>query len=168
MKYLIENPQVVVTLIIGIVGLIITWWFNQNNLKIANQKMEKELFNEFNGRYDELNDYLKIIRDDLSKNKDMTLDEFRKVTFEIKEGEKKTFEVVLIDYFNLCAEEYYWRKRKRISKKIWHSWQAGMKSYFELDIIKTLWDDEIKKYGCQSYYLIEGQSFFDDIKKTPI
>jgi hypothetical protein len=159
-QYLLENPQVVVTLIIGIVGLIITYWYNKNNLKIANQKMEKELFNEFNRRYDKLNDYLEIIRDKLSPNNDMSLDDLKKVTFDIKEGETMTFEMILIDYFNLCAEEYYWRKRKRISEEIWRSWQAGMKSYFEIEIVKKLWDEELKKFGYQSYYLNEGEGFF--------
>jgi len=37
-EYLLCNPQVFVTFIIGVFTLFITWWFNRNNLKITNQK----------------------------------------------------------------------------------------------------------------------------------
>ena len=158
-EYLLENPQVVVTLIIGIVGLIITWWYNNNNLKIANQKMEKELFNEFNGRYDKLNDHLKSI-DENTTVTDLKIEKYQ------VDGKLKTLEVILIDYFNLCAEEYYWRKKKRISKKIWLSWEAGMKHYFKIKIVKELWDKEINDFGYEAYYLKDGQSFFGDKVST--
>ena len=166
MKYLAENPQVVITLIIGVVGLIITWWFSQNNLKIAHQKMEKELFSEFNKKYDELNDKLKVIFDNTQVNDKTTLNGLKKLNFKIKEEEIFP-EIVLIDYFNLCAEEYYWRNKKRVSKKIWLSWQAGMKSYYRYCFVRELWEKEVSDFGYQSYYLKEGQSFFDDKIKTP-
>jgi len=57
-EYLLTNSQVVLTLIIGVITLIISYWFNDNNLVISQQKMEKELFKEFNERYDKLNDDL--------------------------------------------------------------------------------------------------------------
>lgn len=153
MEYLINNPQVVVTLIIGFFTLIITWWFNQNNLKISKQKMEKDLFKEFNERYDNLND-------DLNKlNTIKNLEELK----EIKsiDNVNKTLYNVLIDYFNLCSEQYYWYKKKRIPQQIWDSWYSGMMFYYNsFPIVKEVWQDEIKDGGYKSYYLKEKDELF--------
>lgn len=152
--YLLNNPQVVVTLIIGFFTLIIAWWFNHNNLKISKQKMEKELFKEFNERYDTLNDSLELITDQ------MTIDELKLTNSAI---ENKTLHNVVIDYFNLCAEQYYWKDKKRISNKIWLAWNKGMMYYFEkFPVIKELWKDEIKNEKYKSYYLKKDENFFQN------
>lgn len=152
-EYLLCNPQVFVTFIIGVFTLFITWWFNQNNLKITHQKMEKELFKEFNERYDKLND-------DLSKLDTVgNLSQLK----EIKSSSdvSKTMYNVLMDYFNLCSEQYYWYKRNRISQEIWDSWYSGMMFYYNsFPIVKAVWQDEIKGDGYKSYYLTSKDELF--------
>jgi len=152
-EYLLCNPQVFVTFIIGVFTLFITWWFNRNNLKITNQKMEKELFKEFNERYDKLND-------DLSKLDTVgNLSQLK----EIKSNRdvNKTMYNVLMDYFNLCSEQYYWYKRNRISQEIWDSWYSGMMFYYNsFPIVKEVWLNEIRDGGYKSYYLKEKDELF--------
>jgi hypothetical protein len=65
----------------------------------------------------------------------------------------------VIDYFNLCAEEYFWFKKGRIDEKIWKSWQAGMKAWYKHDSIKRLWKEETAN-GKMSYYLEKEEEFF--------
>ncbi|MDT0643730.1 hypothetical protein RM553_12880 [Zunongwangia sp. F363] len=82
---------------IGVVGLFITYHFSKLTRKRESDKMLKDLFEGFNQRYDLLNnkiyDIVKASKDNqaVANKSDLTADQ------------KKT----LIDYFNLCAEEYF-------------------------------------------------------------
>ncbi|WP_439479880.1 hypothetical protein [Chryseobacterium aquaticum] len=152
--FLSKNPQVVVTFLIGVFTLVITIWFSTNNLKITHQKMEKELFSEFNKRYDVFNDSLNLL-DSIT-----TLEQLTETDSLI---EKKTMHHLLIDYFNLCAEQYYWHREKRISAEIWKSWHSGMMYYYnKYPVVRELWAKEIKDDGYKSYYLKVGKNFFKE------
>ncbi len=39
--------------------------------------------------------------------------------------------VAVVEYLNLCAEEYLWYKKGRIDAKVWEAWWAGMLEKFE-------------------------------------
>ncbi|MFW0716952.1 hypothetical protein [Pedobacter sp. N23S346] len=155
-EYLLENPQVVVTLILGITTLFVTFWFNTVNLKINRQKMEKDLFSEFNKRYDDLND-------SLTKLEGIeTIEQLKATSSKI---ENKTMYIVLIDYFNLCAEQYYWKKQKKFSTQIWSAWQSGMQFYFDTyPVVMKLWVDQTKNHNYKSFYLKENIKFWMDSK----
>jgi len=155
-EYLFENPQVVVTLILGVTTLFVTFWFNTVNLKISRQKMEKDLFSEFNKRYDDLND-------SLTKLEGIeTIEELKATPSKI---ENKTMYIVLIDYFNLCAEQYYWKKQKKFSTQIWSAWQNGMQFYFDTyPVVMKLWTDQTKNNNYKSFYLKENIEFWMDNK----
>jgi len=71
-------------------------------------KFMKELLKEFNERYDELNDKLQP-----------ALWREESFTPEIK--------LQFIDYFNLCAEEWLFRKAGYIYDPVWTAWDNGMK-----------------------------------------
>lgn len=137
-----SNPAFV----IGFFGLIITGMNVLFSNRRENQKMAKELFVEFNTRYDLLNSKLESF-----------------VSGEQKSKEQKGTRADVIDYFNLCAEQYHWKKKKRIDKDIWNSWQAGMNYWYSHETIKSIWKDEVKtRDGELSYYLKPGESFFKD------
>jgi len=127
-------------------GLIITLVHNNFNRRLLTDKMRKELFTEFNARYDKLNDSLyKIVAEcksleDIEKNSDLKNH--------------------LIDYFNLCAEEYYWFRRDRIDTIIWDAWSNGMNDWYNFPVIKEAWEAEIKQFGCNSYYIKNKNDFF--------
>ena len=140
-----------VTSIFGAVGIFITCYYSHNSKKIADEKMLKELFTEFNQRYNGLNKYLVEI-----EGKYNSIDLF---------NEAENFYIIkqkVIDYFNLCAEEYFWHKHKeRIDPVIWESWQIGMNYWIKVPTIKSLWKEEIKNNGYVSYYLNDEDEFFN-------
>lgn len=57
----------------------------------------------------------------------------------------------VVDYMNLCAEEYFWHKRGRIDGEIWKAWESGMRSRFSQANIASIAKGELDEYG-GSYY----------------
>ncbi len=145
------NITFIESLVLGTIGIILTAYYSWHTKKISHEQMLKQLFKEFNERYDLLNEHLlKIEREypnyvDFNKNNNIELRQ------------------KVIDYFNLCAEEYFWyRHKKRIDKVIWRSWHAGMNYWYRLDTIKKLWKKETENNGRISYYLTNNDGFFDE------
>lgn len=128
--------------------------YQKNNLNLSREKMEKDLFTEFNKRYDELNDSLTLLSGISS------VEELKTTKSLIKD---KSMYNVLIDYFNLCAEQFYWKEKERISKEIWKSWNKGMKFYYDsYPLVRELWKEETKDEKYESYYLKQGHDFFKE------
>jgi hypothetical protein len=95
-------------------------------------KLFKELFAEFNARYDALNDDLNAI------------------LFGPPEGLLSADEREhLFSYFNLCAEEYFFFKAGYIDGSVWESWFRGMEVFFKHPRIQALWEQDCK---ADSYY----------------
>lgn len=87
--------------------------------RTENDKIFKELFIKFNESYDsKFNDALRRID---TSNK-------------LEEGD----EILVIDYLNLCAEEYLWFSKDRIPSEVWISWENGMIYYFNVGCINSL------------------------------
>src|SRR5258706_3544954 len=119
------------TIILGVTGICLTAYYSWHSNSIAHAQMLKQLFTEFNKRYDDLNNYLVEI-------------ELEKLTFEKLNSDDENCKFLkqkVIDYFSLCAEEYFWYfHKKRIEPLIWKSWQSGMKYWYEkVPAIKALW-----------------------------
>ena len=113
---------------------------------MGQDRLSKELFMEFNKRYDNINHRLYRIEKKCKSLKDL-------------ENESK-LESKLNDFFNLCAEEYYWCKKGRIDEFIWHAWSDGMNDWYNgVEIIREAWDKEIEKRGCKSYYIKQKNDF---------
>ena len=80
---------------------------------VQKQKLEettlfRELFERFNERYNGLNEGLSRIVTSKSDTF-LTADE----------------EALLVDYFNLCAEEYLYFRRGFVFPEVWQSWYNG-------------------------------------------
>ena len=150
-------------LIISAVALFITWRYNIKSRELANDKMMKEIFLESNARYDGLNDFINLI---LSLKTEEEIRNFYNLNEDEKiKGISKSLILYKInDYFNLCAEEYYWKQKNRIDEIIWHSWYLGMnKIYNDSIIIQSMWMDECKNEGYRSYYIDKPDAFFKKI-----
>lgn len=133
----IEILKMITTICTAGIVAGIAYFYNRANLKLSHERLEKELFKEFNERYDKLNDSLEML------SLEMTVEELKLKDSKI---ERKTLHNVVIDYFNLCAEQYYWKDKKRISDKIWLAWSKGMMYYFEkFPVIRKLWEMESEK-----------------------
>jgi len=100
---------------------------------LQKQKLEEaaffqKVFSDFNARYDGMNEKLSEI---------------------LSTGQVGSNRSYLIDYFNLCAEEYLLYKRGYIPLEVWDSWRAGMFQYWSIPEVRNLWVRETKT---ASYY----------------
>ncbi len=108
-------------------GISISFGFRQ--YKIENDKMFKELFQSFNEKYD-----LKF-NNKLNKIEQKTKED---LNYELN---KKQIALIM-DYLNLCAEEYLWYTKGRIDETVWKSWEKGMKFYINIKSIKKIVDTQ--------------------------
>jgi hypothetical protein len=121
-------PALLVSAIGGLTGL--TYFLYRQHLDET--KLFKELFLEFNTRYDALNDDLNTI------------------LFGPPEGSLSANEREhLFSYFNLCAEEFLFYKAGYIDRQVWEFWHRGMKVFFKHPRIQALWEQDSK---ANSYY----------------
>ncbi|MCR1025461.1 hypothetical protein NQT66_11630 [Cellulophaga baltica] len=153
---LIEILKDLGPVIVAVVAICLTYRHHKHSKKIANDRMMKELFGEFNKRYDVLNDYLEKI----------TNHESMEYLMNDHPLEYSFLRNKLNDYFNLCAEEYYWFKNGRIDEDLWQSWEVGMNAWYDKhNIIQEAWKEEYKSFGHQSFYLKKDEQFFKNFKK---
>jgi len=115
-----------------VAGGTLTFVYFVQKQKLEETRLFKELFTGFNTRYDSLNEELNRIRDE-SDSVDM----------------KPTHRDVLYNYFNLCAEEHFFRSQGYIPEEVWGSWWKGMKYFFNCPRIRKVWDNDP---GSSSYY----------------
>jgi hypothetical protein len=128
-----KGLEAVIAIIIGYLGLL----YNLINYKIAHDKFFKELFTEFNARFDNLNEALNEIIEG-------------KTLVKI-DGISKTHKAIIRDYLNLCAEEYLWYKKGRIEPAVWQAWSEGMRFYLNITNFKAVYhkqrDERTSYYG---------------------
>ncbi|MFC6269615.1 hypothetical protein [Frigoriflavimonas asaccharolytica] len=146
-------------IILAIVASWLAYRHNKLTRELSNDNLQKQLFIEFNSRYDKLNDLLQFVIN-LSAEEE---EQFNNAANNEKFGEfTKAFITFKInDYFNLCSEEYYWYSKRRIDERIWSSWKKGMNDIFSSSVlIQNQWHDEIKNEGWKSFYLDKPKRLF--------
>lgn len=126
---------------LGLIVSVGTIYFGLMKYRIENDRIFKELFDSFNKRY---------------------TGEFNDLLMNIREGKKKKLKLkdknIIIDYFNLSAEEYLWYERGRIPEKVWESWRSGILENLKLKQIRGIYNSEMKtKDGKKSYYGLEKE-----------
>lgn len=123
-----HQPELLISAVGGVAAF--TYFIYRQHLDEA--RFFKELFADFNARYDALNDGLNTI------------------LFGPREGSLSANEKEhLFSYFNLCAEEYFFYKAGYIDNRVWESWCGGMKVFFNHPRIQSLWEQDSK---ADSYY----------------
>ncbi|TDN87098.1 hypothetical protein DET49_11452 [Salegentibacter sp. 24] len=146
----IDISKIIAPVALGLLVWFSTRKYNQTQINLSNDRLEKELFTEFNKRYDKLNEWLELVV------------EFESLEYLQEHEECDLLRYKLNDYFNLCAEEFYWYKKGRINPLIWVSWKKGMDSWFENhSIIREAWKDEISKYGRTAFYMDANDRLFN-------
>lgn len=113
----------------GLVGGFVAFLYTQH---LQQSRLFKELFTEFNQRYNQLNESLNAIR-------------VRPEGSPLRDEDTNT----LYDYFNLCAEEYLFFRAGYIDIDVWRSWCHGMQYFINDPEIRRLWEVELKS---DSYY----------------
>ncbi|MGA9777155.1 MAG: hypothetical protein WBS33_02680 [Verrucomicrobiia bacterium] len=120
----------------GIAVGVFAFAFGVQKQNLREIKLFKELFEQFNDRYDKMNDDLNQIHEQPS---DLTL---------TKDEKEKLFK-----YFNLCGEEWLYAKRGFICEEVWKAWKSGMDYFRRNSRIKDFWDKELNDND--SYYGLE-------------
>jgi hypothetical protein len=111
-------------------GAVLALCFIVQKQKLEELRLFRDLFTDFNHRYDDMNEEL----EDVHAGKQMGDSNLR---------------ITLVDYFNLCAEEYLFYKEGFIHTLAWRSWCLGMLYYLKDERVRKIWDDEVRK---DSYY----------------
>jgi hypothetical protein len=109
-------------------------------------KFFKELFIEFNKRYNAMSKRL----NDIAINK-----------LELTEAEKRE----IIDYLNLCAEEYMWYKKGRIPNEIWDNWKNGISHYLKYQSISKVFEEEKNSEDTYYGFISELEPIHEEAKK---
>jgi hypothetical protein len=105
-------------------------------------KLFKELFKEFNDRYDKLKEPLNEVAIALRRDP----------STQLENGEH---EETLTKYFNLCGEEYLWFRGGYIGKVVWTAWTNGIKEILKTnERIREKWVNELES---GSYYGLEEE-----------
>lgn len=127
----LDDWQLFVTLTGGVLSVL---YFAQKQ-KVEDTRLFKELFQDFNRRYDALNDDLNDLKGTREAYADLCAEERH----------------LLDSYFNLCAEEHLFYKQGYIPRKVWKSWRDGMAYYMQNPAIRDAWKREQETQG-DSYY----------------
>lgn len=114
-----------------VVGVLLSLIYFVQKQKLEELRLFRELFKEFNARYDKINEKLARI--------------VEVTDTEVSEQERET----LIDYFNLCGEEYLYFERGYIYPVVWIAWLNGMQAIISIPRVQCVWQAE-KQTG--SYY----------------
>ncbi len=92
-------------IILAAVAAYLAWRHNKLARELSNDNLQKQLFSEFNARYDNQNDLLQLVLN----FSPIEIEEYRNAGLETKFGDYSKAEIKfkINDYFNLCWEEYY-------------------------------------------------------------
>ncbi|MEM1325834.1 MAG: hypothetical protein AAGI23_07770 [Bacteroidota bacterium] len=116
-------------LVVTIVGLMITIFYNRRQLQIFNDQLKLNFFADYTKRYQQIMLHLPedIIDDDFDY--DVLSEEKRKTTL-------KHMRI----YFNLCSEEYELWNNGYIEKRIWDNWKAGIEFAMTKKAFRDAWE----------------------------
>ena len=120
-----ERVGLVGTVIAGTLGFC---YFVQQQ-KLAETSLFHQIFTNFNARYDQLNGPLAA----LLSERDLTTEQ----------------RSLIVDYFNLCAEEYLFYQQGYIPPQVWRSWCRGMAWHLKRHPFKDVWNEEMRS---ESFY----------------
>ena len=98
--------------IVSLAGVALSLIYFIQSQRLEETRLFKDLFSEFNLRYNELNGTLQSVE---HCRPDQCL------TDEMNQA--------LVDYFNFCAEEYMFYKLGYIREEAWWAWLEGMRYY---------------------------------------
>ncbi len=116
-----------------LIGIFLSGFYFVQKQRLEEMKLFREIFQECNARYNELNEYLNAIVD---SNAELPLTDKERA--------------VLNDYFNLCGEEYLYYRQGYILPSVWDEWRQGMEYFLEKPRIRPIWQKE--RQGKDAYY----------------
>lgn len=137
-----------VEVLLSAIGILVSFAYFLYRQHLDETKLFIDLFVEFNGRYDKINEGLNSIR-------------LGPKECELSKDERD----LLFSYFNLCAEEYFFYKAGYLDQSVWQAWCRGMNDFFDHPRIRDLWDLDCRSdsyYGFRpGAFLLESHSWRD-------
>lgn len=132
---LVTSAQLEWQLLLGIVGSALSGIYFVQKQRLEEMHLFKQIFTEFNSRYDTLNQQLNAIAAQCD-DKPLSPDELS----------------TLNDYFNLCGEEFLFYRTGYLLPPVWQSWRNGILSFMRSARIRQHWKRE---QASGSYYGLE-------------
>lgn len=136
-----------ITTQIAVIALSTTLFLGYLNYQHTQDRLFKDLFKEFNERYNALSDQFQQLEE--------------KYTCDVKLtdlAEEKEDLKIIISYLNLCAEEYFWFDRGRLDIGAWESWRSGMSTWAKLPVVRVVFEDEVATW--KAAYYADFNAFF--------
>lgn len=121
-------------IVVPVVSVVISMIFFAQKQRLDELRLFSELFATFNERYDEMNEGLSVLTHKSSFSADDC--------------------AMLIDYFNLCGEEYLYYRLGYVYPEVWDAWLSGMRFYYANSAIGTFWEAELAQ---GSYYGLKAR-----------
>jgi len=138
------RPREVVPIMGSVLATGLAFCYFMQQQRLAEIQLFKSLFTEFNARYNDMNSALASIA---GSNRELAAAECD----------------VIVDYFNLCAEEYLFYKEGFIHPDVWSSWCAGMLWYFQQEPFASEW---ARERTSDSYYGLTIERMREGASKT--
>lgn len=133
---------------LAVMALCTTLFFGYLNYQHTQDRLFKDLFKEFNERYNALSDQFQRLEE--------------KYPAEVKLSDVANEDLkIIISYLNLCAEEYFWFDRGRLDIGAWESWKSGMGTWAKLPVLKVVFEDEVATWT--TAYYADFNSFFKEL-----
>lgn len=111
------------SLVGSIIAAALGFCYFAQQQKLAEMSLFKELFTEFNRRYDNLYERL------------------RQIATSGKTPDEAACQAI-IEYYNIWGEEYLFFAEGYVHREAWRSWCAGMLWYFEREPFRSIWEKE--------------------------
>lgn len=115
------------------VAAFITVYLGLLRYQVDADRVFQELFTSFNAKYDGMNEKLE----------------------RMGQNGLQSDRAIVVDYLNLCAEEYLWYRKGRIDEKVWKAWRAGMEQKFTNEHILRIAEEELEEAGPSYYGFLE-------------
>jgi hypothetical protein len=115
-----------------VIGTLLSVIYFIQRQRLEETRLFREIFAECNARYDKLNEKLNVMMESPTEE---PLDQKQLRT--------------LVDYFNLCGEEYLYYRQGFLFPEVWRAWNNGMRYFVANPRIAAVWREE--KRG-DSYY----------------
>ena len=128
----VVGPELDLRLLLTLLGTVLSLVYFLQKQRLEEIKLFREVFADCNARYDRLNEKLNAV-------------------VEGPEEEPLCYEQLntLMDYFNLCGEEYLYYSQGYLFPEVWRAWHNGMQYFIKNRRIAAVWSKEKKT---DSYY----------------
>ncbi len=128
----VVGPGLDLRLLLTLLGSVLSLVYFLQRQRLEELKLFREIFTDCNARYDRLNEELNAIVDE-----------------PVDEPLSCCQQQILMDYFNLCGEEYLHYSQGYLFPEVWRAWHNGMQYFVRNPRVAGVWSEEKKT---DSYY----------------